>query len=432
MILRLFFSFLCLGAASAKQVEQVHLSLSGNQDEMVVTWLTQDPLPNVIPFVSFGLTQNGLTFTAKGVTTGWADQGKHGVMRYTHRATMQKLTPGQVYYYQVGSSAAMSDIFHFRQPDQSQPLRAAIFGDLSIYKGQQSIDQLIAARKENQFDIIIHIGDLAYDLHDQSGSTGDDYMNAIEPFAAYVPYMVFAGNHEVDSKFNHIVNRFTMPKNGVYDNNLFWSFDYGFVHFIALNSEYYAEEMSKETKEQYNWLEQDLAQNSKKWTIVMFHRPWYCSSKKKKGCHDDQDVLSREGVKNEFPGLEELLNQHKVDLILYGHKHTYERMWPIFDTKAFKSADPGYIKNAPAPVYILTGGVVSKLFKPPIKMTFLQGCHSHEDPSDHIMQDFSVKALGEYGYTFLTVYNSTHLTTDFVDTSDTNGKFLDPFVLEKD
>ncbi|CAB54350.3 Purple acid phosphatase [Caenorhabditis elegans] len=403
-------------ASDGKAVEQVHLSLSGNPNEMVVTWLTQNPLPNVTLYALFGVSQDSLRFTAKGNTTGWADQGKHKTMRYTHRATMQNLVPGQVYYYQVGSSQAMSSIFHFRQPDPSQPLRAAIFGDLSIIKGQQSIDQLIEATKQNQLDVIIHIGDLAYDLHDENGATGDDYMNAIEPFAAYVPYMVFAGNHEVDGDFNHIKNRFTMPRNGVYDNNLFWSFTYGFVHIIAINSEYYAEEMSNEAKAQYQWLREDLAQNTKKWTIVMFHRPWYCSSKKKKGCNDDQDILSREGDKKKFPGLEELLNQYKVDMVLYGHKHTYERMWPIYNKNPFKSANPGHIKNAPAPVYILTGGA---------------GCHSHEDPSDHIMQDFSVKALGEYGYTYLTVYNSTHISTDYVDTSSTTGKFLDPFVLEK-
>lgn len=91
----------------------------------------------------------------------------------------------------------MSSIFHFRQPDPSQPLRAAIFGDLSIIKGQQSIDQLIEATKQNQLDVIIHIGDLAYDLHDENGATGDDYMNAIEPFAAYVPYMVSTGRNGI-------------------------------------------------------------------------------------------------------------------------------------------------------------------------------------------------------------------------------------------
>ena len=175
--------------------------------------------------------------------------------------------------YKVGSSQDMSDVYHFKQPDPSKELRAAIFGDLSVYKGMPTINQLIDATHNDHFDVIIHIGDIAYDLHDDEGDRGDAYMKAIQPFAAYVPYMVFAGNHESDTHFNQIVNRFTMPKNGVYDNNLFWSFDYGFVHFIALNSEYYAEKMTKEANAQYKWLQEDLAKNKLKWTIVMFHRP---------------------------------------------------------------------------------------------------------------------------------------------------------------
>lgn len=84
----------------------------------------------------------------------------------------------------------MSDVYHFHQPDPTQPLRAAIFGDLSVYKGAPSIKQLTDATHDNHFDVIIHIGDIAYDLHDDEGNRGDDYMNAVQPFAAYVPYMV--------------------------------------------------------------------------------------------------------------------------------------------------------------------------------------------------------------------------------------------------
>ncbi|CAI2351949.1 unnamed protein product [Caenorhabditis sp. 36 PRJEB53466] len=407
---------LFLGAVSSNKVEQVHLSLSGKIDEMVVTWLTQGPLPNVTPYVTYGLSKDALRWTAKATTTSWKDQGTHGYVRYTHRAVMSKMVPGDVYYYQVGSSQAISDTFHFRQPDPSQPLRAAIFGDLSVYKGQPTINQLIDATKNDHFDVIIHIGDLAYDLHDSEGNHGDDYMNDIQAFAAYVPYMVFAGNHESNSHFNHITNRFTMPKNGVYDNNLFWSFDYGLVHFVALNSEYYAELMVKQTEEQYKWLEADLANNKATWTIVMFHRPWYCSTSGKEGCHDYLDMLSRKG-NTAMPGLEKILYDHKVDLILYGHKHTYERMWPIYDGTAYKSSDSGHVKNAKAPVYMLTGGA---------------GCHTHEGPSDSIAQSFSVTRLGQYGYTRLKVYNSTHLSTYFVDTSDKVGTFMDRFYLEKD
>ncbi|CAB60319.1 Purple acid phosphatase [Caenorhabditis elegans] len=400
---------------TANRVEQVHLSLSGKMDEMVVTWLTQGPLPNVTPYVMYGLSKDALRWTAKATTTSWKDQGSHGYVRYTHRATMTKMVPGDTYYYKVGSSQDMSDVYHFHQPDPTQPLRAAIFGDLSVYKGAPSIKQLTDATHDNHFDVIIHIGDIAYDLHDDEGNRGDDYMNAVQPFAAYVPYMVFAGNHESDSHFNQIINRFTMPKNGVYDNNLFWSFDYGLTHFIGLNSEYYAEIHTKEAQAQYKWLQADLAKNKAQWTIVMFHRPWYCSTKDKGGCNDYLDMLSRKG-NSELPGLEKLLFDHKVDMVLYGHKHTYERMWPIYDGTGYKSSDSGHIRNAKAPVYILTGSA---------------GCHTHEGPSD-APQSFSATRLGQYGYTRLKVYNTTHLSTYFVDTSDKVGNFMDKFYLEKD
>ncbi|CAI5449103.1 unnamed protein product [Caenorhabditis angaria] len=416
-IFQLFFDFVMTAAIATSgdnRVEQVHLSLSGNMNEMIVTWLTQSPLPNVTPFVSYGLSADNLKWTSKATTTKWADEGEKSVHRYTHRATMKNMSPGQRYYYSVGSSQAKSNIFWFTQPDPSQPLRMAIFGDLSLNKGF-SIDPLINATHSGDLDIIIHIGDLAYDLQDDNGNVGDDYMNAIEPMAAYIPYMVFPGNHEVSHNFNHMVNRFTMPKNGVYDNNLFWSLDFGMIHFVSLNTEYYAEGMSKETKAQYEWFVDDLKENKAKWLIVLLHRPLYCSTKSAKGCHDPQDIITREG-NADFPGLEQVFIDNKVDVVFYGHKHTYERMWPMKHGIPIKSEDSSYIKNPEAPVYILTGAA---------------GCHSHSGPDDSIAQPFSIARLGNYGYTKFHLHNSTHISTHFIDTSDNIGKPLDRFYIEK-
>ena len=37
---------------------------------------------------------------------------------------------------------------------------------------------------------------MAYDMDDDNARYGDQYMNAIEPVAAYIPYMTCPGNHE--------------------------------------------------------------------------------------------------------------------------------------------------------------------------------------------------------------------------------------------
>ena len=46
------------------------------------------------------------------------------------------------------------------------------------------------------YDAVLHIGDFAYDLHDDDGKVGDEFLRMVEPMTAGVPYMVTAGNHE--------------------------------------------------------------------------------------------------------------------------------------------------------------------------------------------------------------------------------------------
>ena len=40
------------------------------------------------------------------------------------------------------------------------------------------------------------LGDMAYDMDYDNARYGDQYMNSIEPIAAYIPYMTCPGNHE--------------------------------------------------------------------------------------------------------------------------------------------------------------------------------------------------------------------------------------------
>lgn len=62
-------------------------------------------------------------------------------------------------------------------------------------------------------------GDIAYSMHSHDGYLGDQFFRQIEPIAAYVPYMVVAGNHEEKYNFSHYVNRFRMP--GYIDNQYY-------------------------------------------------------------------------------------------------------------------------------------------------------------------------------------------------------------------
>jgi hypothetical protein len=56
---------------------------------------------------------------------------------------------------------------------------------------------------------------------------------------------------------------------------MYYSFDYGNAHMIALESE------AQDFSAQYDWLKQDLAQVNRTvtpWIIGFWHRPWYSSN----------------------------------------------------------------------------------------------------------------------------------------------------------
>lgn len=110
---------------------------------------------------------------------------------------MKNLTPEQRYVYHCGSSLGWSSVFTFVVPrtDSDWSPQVAIFGDMGN-ENAQSLPRLQREAQRNMYDAIIHVGDFAYDMHSDNSLVGDEFMRQIEPIAAYLPYMVCAGNHE--------------------------------------------------------------------------------------------------------------------------------------------------------------------------------------------------------------------------------------------
>ncbi|MCP5055221.1 MAG: hypothetical protein GY937_00685, partial [bacterium] len=88
----------------------------------------------------------------------------------------------------------------------------------------------------------------------------------------------------------------------------YYSFDFGNVHFVALDS---SESDRSPGGEMLSWLTADLAANQQDWTIAFFHHPPYS-----KGSHDsDTETPLVEMRTNAVPVLE----AGGVDLVLTGH-----------------------------------------------------------------------------------------------------------------
>ena len=60
-------------------------------------------------------------------------------------------------------------------------------------------------------------------------------------------------------------------------------------------------------------------------------------------------------------GLEDLFYKYGVDLEIYAHEHTYERLWPVYDRKVYNGSLKQPYTNPKAPVHILVGSAVSKM-----------------------------------------------------------------------
>ena len=285
------------------------------------------------------------------------------------------------------------------------------------YLNGTSLPFLIAAAERGDFDMVIHVGDIAYDLHTDDGTRGDLYMQDLEPLASRVPYMVIAGNHEEDGKnFSHYQNRFTMPG---YDNQ-FYSFDVGSVHFLGVSTEYYGyffEYGQQPVFNQYAWLQNDLqkADNNRKnvpWIVGFQHRPFYCSNDNSYECRAFENTLVRVGYE-EMPGLEPIFNQYGMDVQFWGHEHSYERLLPVSNRTVYNNSQNPYY-NAPAPAYIISGSA---------------GCHTPKasfgppNPASAFRSD-------DFGYSLMTVYNHTHVNIQQISVEQ--GKAIDEIWVVKD
>jgi hypothetical protein len=181
-------------------------------------------------------------------------------------------------------------------------------------------------------DAVLALGDNQY----PSGSLADFEANYAHTWGAFrdITFPV-PGNHEYgtpDAKgyYAYFGRRAGEPDKGYY------SYDLGSWHVIALNSECLHIGGCSDTSPQAIWLKNDLAAHPRTCTLAYWHRPRFSS-----GAHGnnlDNDSLWR------------ILVAARVDLVLNGHDHDYERFTAM---NADGDADPA---NGTAEIIVGTGG----------------------------------------------------------------------------
>jgi len=232
-----------------------------------------------------------------------------GLAQWT--ATIDGLSPGTTYCYELqrGGETLMhaGGFASAPAPGTGARVRTLVFGD----SGEGGSDQraLYAQLETIPFDLMIHTGDIAYD-HGSLGDFESKFFGVYARLLGRAPIFPASGNHEYDTAeaapFRQV---FVLPENGGPDGRERWySFDWGDVHFVALDTE-------RTGAEQAAWLEADLAANRLPWTVVYGHKPPHST-----GDHGDDA-----GFRQFFVPI---LEAHDVDLVLSGHDHHYERFTP--------------------------------------------------------------------------------------------------------
>jgi hypothetical protein len=301
------------------------------QTGIIIRWRTNIPTDSR---VRFGLTPQS-----------FSDSVSDPVVTKEHIVQLNNLTPNTEYYYSVGSSTEVlqgdGNNYFKTLPvtGSTQKVRILAMGDMGTNStAQRNVrDAYLNYNGSNYTDVWLLVGDNAY----ESGLDSEYQTNFFNIYQGSLTknHVLWPspGNHEygnnavlaegTDVPYYSI---FSTPTNGEAGGvpsgtKQYYSYNYGNIHFISLQS--YAEEESNTaalfdtTSAQAEWLKQDLAANTQKWTVVYFHYPPYS----KGGSNSDTDPIDFR-IRNKIVPI---LERYKVDLVITGHSHDYERTFLI-------------------------------------------------------------------------------------------------------
>jgi acid phosphatase type 7 len=278
-----------------------------------------------------------------------------------HTVHITGLDPLTEYYYAVAVGETVlsggDESHRFRTwplPGADVPVSVWAIGDFG--KGNSKQRDVMNSFKQyagdEMTDVWLWLGDNVYDDgFDQEYQ--DKVFNpewGMTDLMARLPFMATPGNHDYLSISPPTVSQNPLDNEGAYfdiidvytngemggapsGHELYYSFDYGNVHFVNLNSEIGSvlsgsnDWTGANPFSSFNgspmteWLHADLQANDKPWVIAYFHQPPHSE-----GSHSSADLWERymTAMRRNFCPI---LEQYGVDVIINGHSHVYERSY---------------------------------------------------------------------------------------------------------
>ena len=299
----------------------------------------------VTPYLQF-VTQDSITVMwetnrpAKGrVRFGRDDSTPHtatGEKSLMHEVKLADLEPQTPYFYRVESTdesgrTIAQPLISFQTANfEETPFAFGVIGDTQENpRVSKILTDLLWMQRPN---FVVVVGDLV-DTGPNKSQWTEQFFPGMNPLISRVAFFPVLGNHEQNAK--HYYDYMSLPAPEYY-----YTFHYGNSQFFMLDS-------NKEVgpgSEQWDWLEDALAESTAQWKFVAYHHPSYSSDEDDygdmwRGRSEHGDLRIRQ--------LSKLYDKYEVDIVWNGHIHSYERTWPIMDDKVVEQRGT---------IYMITGG----------------------------------------------------------------------------
>jgi acid phosphatase type 7 len=220
---------------------------------------------------------------------------------YIYEAALNGLKPGATYTYSVEFGGVRTPTHRFRTiTPGAASARFIVYGDTR--SDPQVHAGLARSFRAHAPEFILHTGDLVAKGRDY-GLWAKEFFTPMASIIDEVPFFSVIGNHEEDG--TNYLAYFHLP-----GKELWYSLDVGPVHVLALDFAF-----QNSNSEQFRFASDDLAAARSPWKIVVLQTPVFNI-----GGH-----VSGWGQTNYLP----LFLRTKVDLVLSGHSHLYERFRPV-------------------------------------------------------------------------------------------------------
>jgi len=281
---------------------------------------------------------------------------------YNYAAELTSLKLSKQYYYRLASGGqTIAEGYFSTRKKRGEPVRFAAFGDNAHGDpGQRAIAYYTYQSKP---DFIMNTGDNVYESGLDSeyiqyfypiynSDAADPAIGA--PLLRSVPFYTVLANHDVPHKdalknpaadFDEdpdslgyytamhlplngptaptnptavlgnagLINEFKTCAGDRFPTMANYSFDYGDVHFLCLDSNLYVDPTDAALQ---SWITSDLKGTDATWKIVVAHHPAF-------------NVGHQHFKEQQFRVLCPLFESLGVDFVLYGHEHTYQRTMPL-------------------------------------------------------------------------------------------------------